>query len=317
MNFFIRLATVQAAIKYDYSKQTDSTEWNGFCNPTNSDHEFSLQQSPVVLEEDKLESEVVKVTLMSNENITGFEQEYKDAEDKLYLNLLPPTLHPSDIITFQYKGIMFSLDHIHSHWGKAEHVLKVENDGDTDGCFHLVFKGESQDGLWTPHAASEAYAVIEVRVKFDAGGNNKNVPRCPNVSGCIENVHPNAPTKTTFDEKMTIFKALGLPDATKNYNILHYIGSLTTPTCVGPVQWFVVRDAITIYDEYSDNGGCKSFSSMYPQTENCESEDTPGNYRSTQEFKATSKLYRANFVESSTPDDDCKKTSSGARGFLY
>lgn len=302
------------AARYDYSNQ-DS--WDGAC--PNS----GLQQSPIKMSADDGGSREVDLVLKKSGNINQLYQHFDADAHKLYLRWKSEEDVGSDIISFDYNGANYTLDHIHSHWGQAEHVVVSDDPsigGDTDGCYHLVFKATSNLGYWTPFNDNTLYAVIEVRIKYTTSKEGAvAIPRCPNVDSlnpapCVQGGDDTAPVP--LPGLPTILEALGWSDATDDKNaMLHYIGSLTTPSCTGPVQWFVRKEITKVYDSANDKTGCRSFASLYPRdSATCTGASHYGNFRDLQPKQTSFTAYNASFVTSD--GNNCPKSGS-SRSFYY
>jgi len=302
--------------RYDYH---DQSSWGGDCP------QKGLQQSPIEMAADD-GSEDVSIVLKKTGGITQLKQEFNETEHKLYLRWTSEEQNVGhEIISFDYNGVNYTLDHIHSHWGQAEHKITSDdiNIGEeTDGCYHLVFKGESNLGYWTPFKDDTMYAVIEVRIKFtNAQQIAVDMPRCPNVDSqipapCKLSGATNQSVPVDLAKGTTIFDALGWEDNEDHNTMLHYIGSLTTPKCTGPVQWFVRKEITKVYDAANDSAGCDSFASLYPRdTSTCAGSTSYGNFRTHQDKLASFVAYNASFVK---PDDgkNCPKPGS-SRSFFY
>jgi len=273
-------------------------DWSGYCN-YNGD--VTKQQSPVNIPLASVDGSVDLTFTNFFRGSLSLSQYLKESAEgnlAMILNFKHNNVddNPS---AFYFQGIHYTLDHVHSHWGSSEHI--VDGVG-THGSLHFVFKGDSPESRWTPLEAN--FAVIELMVKFvdydDDDTVFKGFPRCPAPSEEIKERLVSAdcrkPSKVlNFDPELeidssentgTAFMAAMTRFRGGSGSMVHYVGSLTTPPCSGPVQWFVITEPLKIYDVVGDWLGCDVFAASFPRVESegdiCSKH---GNYRTVQDIK--------------------------------
>ena len=136
----------------------------------------------------------------------------------------------SPVITTQtFRGI-FTFQQMHMHWGENNGVGSEHRINGEQASLELHFVHRN---LWRVATARDAYAVVSVMA--DAGSENANSPFNKLPVKAVQNInsHTNA--------QVSLYDFL---PADRSYYF--YEGSLTTPLCSEVVQWFVMKERITV-----------------------------------------------------------------------
>jgi len=272
--------------------------WNGYCNNNGN---ITKQQSPVDIPLNKLEGSVDLTFTNFFRGKLSLSQHIKNTPDgnmAMILDFKHDNIenNPS---SFFFQGVHYSLDHVHSHWGSSEHVIDGRRQ---HGSLHFVFKGDSPESRWSPLEAS--VAVIELMVTFVDEDDDeivfKGFPRCPvpslEMRERLDSVHcRRKPKSLNYEPELqdeasenvgTAFMAAMTRFRGKSGSMIHYVGSLTTPPCSGPVQWFVITEPLKLFDATGDWLGCDVFAASFPRVSGGEDMcGEHGNYRPPQDIK--------------------------------
>ena len=140
----------------------------------------------------------------------------------------------SPIITTQTPVGKYQLLQLHFHWGSrsgtgSEHLI---NGRQSELEIHFVHKRIG------PGNAGNALAVVSVLADV-SNSPISGVWKTLQVSGLKQ------PHKSTTIKHLTLSSLLP-----GNRDYYHYPGSLTTPPCTESVQWFVLKDRITVPAAY-------------------------------------------------------------------
>jgi len=292
---FDAFAAFNEADAFNYNQYNN---WTGYCNDNG---DVTKQQSPVNIQSDSVDGSVdLTFTNFFNGNMSM--AQYLMHSLKGNLAIVLDFKHENvdeNPTSLNFQGIDYDLDHAHSHWGASEHT--VDGKG-ANGSIHFVFVGESPESKWTPLEVN--ILVIEVMVKFvDEESAFKGFPRCPVASQETKRRLVSADCKKSLkdvvaDPEVEINSSenvgISFMSAISKFrggsgSMVHYVGSLTTPPCSGPVQWFVITEPLKVYDPACDWLGCDVFAASFPRVtgatdENC---GDHGNYRPIQDIKDT------------------------------
>eukprot|EP00915_Cephaloidophora_sp_WS-2016_P006184 GHVH01008155.1.p1 GENE.GHVH01008155.1~~GHVH01008155.1.p1 ORF type:complete len:320 (+),score=43.67 GHVH01008155.1:905-1864(+) len=292
IKFMVLSAIVDGECTWNYS---DFSKWPGEC--TFSDDPQRPQQSPVDIAMDNVTRDLsLHVTnLTSNRRTLSHEAVMDDSDGRILFMLKEDGSHD---LSFEFKQTRYDLDHIHTHWGSTEHKW---NGDKADGSIHLVFAGSSPIGGLGKMLDTDRLAVIEINVQFVAAwvdGVINDFPRCPNVkvtestSNCARkkpdhsHVIASEHTDSISNMKRNLFEVLGW-NVSNFGKVVHYVGSLTTPPCGGPVEWFVQTEPVKVLDLAGDWLGCMDIANQFPRED---SSEPCGNYRPTQPVKSNTKF---------------------------
>ena len=248
------LTVASAAVEsFDY---TDQNAWGPTC-------ETGLRQSPVAI----LNENAVK----GNQLIDLYLQEWDVVRDGIFHNTgttvkFTPNADESTARTTNHQGT-YELLQFHLHWGAtndfgSEHVVDGKR---ASAEIHFVHRRTS-----VPDDPGKTFAVVGVMAVVDEDAA---------ISGVWTNL--SVTDVQGFDEKnnATVRFADLLPSTFPYYQ---YYGSLTTPDCDEIVQWFLLRETITIPQAYLEQ--------LRMVEHNAEGDLLAFNYRDPQELNGRTVL---------------------------
>ena len=242
-------ATDSGSASFDYSHQD---KWGGIC-------QTGLRQSPINIRTDNL-------TPLQTPGSPSMVFNWKHSPSGIFKNnghtvIFTPNHGQPAAYTTTYLG-QYRLVQVHMHWG--------ENDG--VGSEHRINGEQASLEIHFVHkkvSAPRPNEHLVVAIMADAGSerDNSGFSYLP-----LDNIFPyNGQINTQVPFHMF------LPPRSHSY--YHYAGSLTTPGCAEMVQWFVMKDRITVPRTYlaqlrsvkDSEGNMLQFNYRDPQPLSCRS----------------------------------------------
>ena len=166
----------------------------------------------------------------------------------------------------------YELQQFHFHWG-SEHTV---DGGRYSGELHFVTRkttGDSTD--------YDAYTVMGVLLESDSS---------LSVTGSWLELYNNIPTDYEDVNSVSGLDVTEFLPSSMTY--YHYEGSLTTPACSEVVQWFVLKNPVSVPSDFLD---------ALRTTVNDENGDTlTTNYRDTQDLNGREVMIKASSAAGST-----------------
>ena len=219
-------AGVPSATLYSYENQQN---WPGVCV-----NGHTGRQSPVAISERHVRMDPKLITLEFN---YGWTMPVKGSFTNTgYGVQFSPSKDSPKATTRLHLGT-YELVQMHMHWGRNDGQGSEHTIDSSPYSLEIHFVLTKQGA--TDNTASDYYAVIGVLAQADAAVAISGVWEQLNASEVL--VYPSSIDNIDF-----VYASL-LPN-TRNY--YHYKGSLTTPPCSETVQWFVMKEPITVPSKY-------------------------------------------------------------------
>ena len=224
---FIVIAGIVAALSWpatasglDYSQQD---KWDGIC-------QTGLWQSPINIRTDNL-------TPLRTPGSPSMVFNWNHSPSGIFKNnghtvIFTPNYGQPTAYTTTHLG-QYKLEQVHMHWGENDGVGSEHRINGEQASLEIHFVHKK---VWAPR--QNEYLVVAIMA--DAGSER-------DYSG-FSYLSPNNIRTYNAQVYTQLPFYMFLPPRSHSY--YHYVGSLTTPGCDETVQWFVMKDRITVPRTY-------------------------------------------------------------------
>ena len=229
----VALESVQAIgeISWNYTDQefwTTVDEWD--CD--------GMRQSPINIVTDNV---IMNADLIDLE-LTNFDQAYNGSYENTGHSVKFTPEEGSPVAIFRNHRGTYELQQFHFHWGSSssdgsEHTI---NDLSYSGELHFVTERQGSSGT-----EGDAFAVLGVLLRSDGQSTTSD------ASETLMELHGYIPTRAETDMDVNgVTPTDLLPDDLSYY---YYEGSLTTPGCNEVVQWFLLRNPVSVPSDFLES----------------------------------------------------------------
>jgi len=226
-SFTLRSAQASYAVSWNY---TDQEAWESVgiweCDGT--------RQSPINIDTD----DVVTNDTLIDLTVTNLDQEFNgNFSNNGHSVRFDPDVDLATLVLQNHLGT-YEMQQFHFHWGPtstlgSEHTINGQTYG---GELHFVTRkttGSSTDG--------DAYAVLGVLLVSDSS---------LSATGSWLELQNNIPT--AYDEINSVSGLILTDLMPTDLSYYHYEGSLTTPACSEVVQWFLLKNSVSVPSTFLD-----------------------------------------------------------------